>query len=462
MFTIDRHDRNRFLLVLAIALLVRGAVVMFSPQAFAGDPDAYRVIAETLASHGVYGVAISDVPPKPTAFRPPLYPYLLSWLTPSKTGQLSLWAVGFLHTILGALTVVLTVWVASRLIDGGRVGTASLLAGLLVLVDPILVQLSTQVMTETLAVLLSIAVVAWWVGQVASANERRGFGRFVVLSALLAIAYLCRPTFLVWAMMLIVGSFFVMRKIDFSSRLARVVLTASLMFVAIAGWTWRNAQSVGHPIWATSHGGYTLLLANNESFYNYLRDGKWGEPWDAVPFLEAYGHRYDGDPNEAEFWQRDWSTFEANAKSHFASVTEHSDDQRCYHAARATIDRQPMMFVWSCFVRVGRLWSPMPHHSPGRGRTKVIAVGVYYLTMYVAVLVALWRFRHQVFAARWWAIWTLAITLSGVHAVYWTNIRMRAPIIPALAILAAGAMVDPRRHTPKTTGTQEAGDVAND
>jgi hypothetical protein len=30
--------------------------------------------------------------------------------------------------------------------------------------------------------------------------------------------------------------------------------------------------------------------------------------------------------------------------------------------------------------------------------------------------------------------------LTAVHAVYWSNIRMRAPAIPALAILASAAI----------------------
>jgi len=40
----------------------------------------------------------------------------------------------------------------------------------------------------------------------------------------------------------------------------------------------------------------------------------------------------------------------------------------------------------------------------------------------------------------------LAIALSGVHAVYWSNLRMRAPAIPWVALLAAvgaAALVDP-------------------
>ncbi|QDT13906.1 glycosyltransferase family 39 protein [Planctomycetes bacterium K23_9] len=448
-------ERKALMGVFAFAIAVRAAVLIVAPSAFSSDPDAYRALSQSLAQTGVFGITLGDLPPKPTAFRPPLYPYLLSWLTPSQTGQLSTFAVGILHVVMGALTSLATTWVASRLIEKNRIGKASIVAGLLVAIDPILVQQSTQLMTETIATLLSISVIAWWVGRIGSENASRNAGGYLVLSLLLALAYLCRPTFLVWAVLLTLASFFAGSKTQLTQRFKHGVLTALLVVVALAGWSWRNASAVGHPIWATSHGGYTLLLANNESFYDYLRNGNWGEAWDAKPFLEAYVHRFDGDPTTTEFWNRDWSDFEAPADSQQPLITEQGDDRRCYLAARATIDRQPTMFLYSCLVRVGRLWSPMPHVAPGRSWAKVVIVGLYYSALYVAVAMTLWRLRRRVLAPKWWAILALAITLCGVHAIYWTNFRMRAPIIPATCLLAAGVIVARPEKDP------EAGDVAD-
>jgi hypothetical protein len=460
-----------------MVLLLRGSVIYFHPQPFAGDPDAYRELAESLSLSGIYGITTTDLPPKPTAFRPPLYPYLLSWLTPSRSGQLSIPAVAFLHTLLGAMTATLIVWVTSRLVDKDRVGKASLLAGGLVALDPVLLNQSTQLMTETLATLLATAAIAWWVGRIAIPHERRGSIRFVVLGGLLGLAYLCRPTFLVWAVLVSGACFFLPAKVSIAARLTRVTFAAVLVAVALFGWTLRNYRAMGHPIWATSHGGYTLLLANNPSFYEYLRSGEWGKPWDAESFLNAYVHRYQGDATTAEFWNQDWSSQDVNAQAYPSDLTEYQDDRYCYQAARATIDRQPSMFVWSCFVRVARLWSPFPHVPPGRGWTKVALVGVYYCVMYVAIGLTLWRFRRRLLQSQWWSIWALAITLSGVHSVYWTNIRMRAPIIPALAVLAAGSIAPARKSivgreeheqasdqeaSDQEASDQEASDVAHD
>ena len=41
------------------------------------DRDAYREIAENLATYRIYGLGRSNETPRPTAYRPPLYPVLL-------------------------------------------------------------------------------------------------------------------------------------------------------------------------------------------------------------------------------------------------------------------------------------------------------------------------------------------------------------------------------------------------
>jgi hypothetical protein len=98
------------------------------------------------------------------------------------------------------------------------------------------------------------------------------------------------------------------------------------------------------------------------------------------------------------------------------------------------------MFVWASLVRVANLWSPFPHRTSDRSWLTTIPVGIYYLAFYAAVFVGLRRLRGEVLLAKWWPILTLVLALTAVHAVYWTNIRMRAPVMPGLAIVAAAAM----------------------
>ena len=435
------------LVVFLLALAFRGFVGYLDFDRFAADPDAYVRIAETISNSGVFGLTSADGRSLPTAFRPPLYPYLLSWLV--SAGKVSRFAVAVTHAVVGAITVMLAFLICHQVAEQCfthkcNAGRSCVLAACLVAVDPILVQQSTQVMTETLATALATAGIWWWMRccQHDFGRFRAGTSSVIVLGAFFALAYLCRPTFLVWAVPCGLSLFWLpmgTRK----WRLGRSLLALLPLILTVSAWTHRNWRVMGHPIWATTHGGYTLLLGNNPSFYDYLRDGRLGEVWEAAPFLNAYRHRYDGDPNTEAFWRTDWSKIadqshrEKSGEKRGQAISEFADDRVCYLAARATIDREPVTFVWSCCVRLARLWSPLPHQTAGRSPKLVILVGVFYVLLYVGVVLGLCRLGRKAFAAPIWPIWLLAITLSLVHAIYWSNLRMRAPIMPALAVIAA-------------------------
>ena len=101
-------------------------------------------------------------------------------------------AVAVIHVLTGMLTVVV-VWVLSGQAWGrGRLG---FLAALLVAVDPILLHQSAEVMTETLATLLCVlgllALTQW--------SHRQTLWAGAIAGAVLGLAILCRPTFLIWA-----------------------------------------------------------------------------------------------------------------------------------------------------------------------------------------------------------------------------------------------------------------------
>ena len=422
------------LLAVGLTVVIRGLTIFATATSFDADPDAYQAIARTIGGSGVFGLTSPEGVPRPIAFRPPLYPWLLS--LSYSDGTLSHLAIAVFHLLLGSLTALFVFLFTRRLVEpssrvnrrftGDRLGLA---AAVLTAIDPILLRQSTEVMTETLAATLTAAVIwMWGICQ----NETESRNRWALpagLGTLLALAYLCRPTFLVWAVLLIIAGLI---RAPNRRGLLSVTVVATLVAVAVGGWTLRNIRTLGHPIWATTHGGYTLLLANNDSFYRYLSEGRFGQAWDADEFLNAYQHRYDGDPRQAAFWQKDWK----GPPTYGAAVSEYDDDRLCYESAVATIRRQPTVFVWSAFVRVARLWSPFPHDISGRSKKAVVAVGSFYVVLYACVLVAIIRHRRFVFGRSWWAIWLLVITLTGVHAVYWSNLRMRAPAVPALAILA--------------------------
>ena len=44
----------------------------------------------------------------------------------------------------------------------------------------------------------------------------------------------------------------------------------------------------------------------------------------------------------------------------------------------------------------------------------------------------------------------MIVGLTVVHFAYWTDMRMRAPIVPAIALIAAGFRCGKRVQTPRS------------
>ena len=138
--------------MLAVAILVRAGAFNLRHDTLQSDPDGYRRLARNLLGEGVFGDGET-----PTAYRPPLYPLLLVPCLAVEDQNLSYFAIRLLHVVLGVGTVAATLWLGVR----WKLGRWSLLAALLVAFDPILVNQSLLVMTETLAACLAaLALVA--------------------------------------------------------------------------------------------------------------------------------------------------------------------------------------------------------------------------------------------------------------------------------------------------------------
>ena len=164
--------------VVAVGVLARLALMVpgFEPRT---DPDRYLVLARSLAEGK--GFALGG---RPTAYRPPLYPILLTPLVATLGDQLA-WGVAALHLVLGAGTVALTALAGRR---WGLSPARALIASAIVACDPVLLAQARVVMTETPSAFLVAAVLAALAG-----DARRG----PLLGGLaFGLAALCRPSFL--------------------------------------------------------------------------------------------------------------------------------------------------------------------------------------------------------------------------------------------------------------------------
>ncbi|MBP88585.1 MAG: hypothetical protein CMJ64_18030 [Planctomycetaceae bacterium] len=457
------HSRSRTLAtIFGLSLVVRAAVVVGLFGSLQADPDAYRKLAENVRSQGVYTTTGS-----PTAFRPPLYPLLL--LMTVVDGTVSSAMVAVLHVVLGAGTVLLTFLLA----EACGLKRVAYLAAALVAIDPILLNQSALVMTETLATLLAVA------GTFALARAAHmptmssaGFAGFVI-----GLAALCRPTFLPWlgiAGVLLSGRKHVTsfnRKPEAcassSSSEARAsglrlnVRFAALYFVVAASvispWAIRNLVVLGRPKVTTTHGGYTILLGNNPSFYQYLREREPDDTWDATPLANIWRWRHVSNSPQDEMWdlvqlqasKNAWRDLGYDEPIFEASTpiirSEFEDDAFAYSLARRYITDEPGMFAYACWVRVGRLWQMFPYprndsESTARKTLRVLT-GCWYTVLFLLAACGAITCRKELLRSPLvWGV-VLCFTFTAVHSVYWSNMRMRAPLMPIVCVLASFGMV---------------------
>ncbi len=381
--------------VLVLALLLRAAVMARGSERF-DDPDNYLPMARSLASGE--GFALRG---RPTAYRPPLYPLMMAPLTVAGDTWLP-WGIALLHLGLGAGTVAMTAVAAQGF---GLSRTRAMVAALIVACDPVLIVQSRSVMTETPTAFLVAATLA---------GLARGGLRGAGLGGLgLGLAALCRPSMLAGAGLTVLASLAAPPG-DLRHRLRRSGCLAVTVGSILLPWMIRNLAVFGEPVWTTTHGGYTLALANNPVYYRDVLNGEPGRVWT--------GH-------DQWVW---WDS--VNRETH--GMSELQADRYLKAKVWRLVREHPGDFGRAMLARLGHFWSVAPAASvyPSRVRWATIA---WTLPLWIALGLglsqrSLWQWP-QIAAPM------IVMGLTLVHAFFWTDLRMRAPIVPAIALIAAGA-----------------------
>jgi hypothetical protein len=288
-------------------------------------------------------------------------------------------------------------------------------AAVLVTFDPILLNQSVLVMTETIAA--GLAAAAWLLLSRDGLLERPLALRSAGL--VLGIAALCRPVFLIW---LVLAAAVVLASAAKHRRWHGAVGFCLCAAVVLAPWAMRNSYRFQRPIVTTTHGGYTLWLANNQDFYEFLSDPAGRSVWDSAGLDDMYNRvkeSLDGDEVAADRWAR--------------------------QQAMQCTQQQPLTFVHACIARIGRLWGFLPNRlgpdESAARRAARWAVGFWYLGIFLLALFAAFCLKWRLLQTPWlWGV-LLCISLTTVHSVYWTDLRMRAPAIPVLCVAAAWGAV---------------------
>lgn len=492
--------------VMLFCIAVRTIVIGYFFDDLSSDPDSYRALAIGWHETGVFGrlqnrdtsnetvtSPVATTFATPTAYRPPLYPWLLSWFASERS--LGNTPVAILHIILGAATCYLAgsiaAHVAARTItstgkgnisisnsaitssltksrqqgdrsidrketkDSTRSNWAFMITAILVAMDPLLMRQSCLVMTETIATMLCMLTVYVWVrnpfwdingieiGAPLSVTRRCVAG--AMLGVILGISILCRPAGLVWYGLIVTGMIafsFRRKRIDGALRVdgasngesetqtitntttrpvlqqlfvAGAVALAGLL--ALAPWIIRNQNAFHRPIATTTHGGYTLLLANNDILYDHF------ETSSSRDWAEDEFHQY---------WR--------NEKAQHSDATEVEMDRIANSLAIATIEARPAVFARACFIRLGWFWALWPADRQA-GPTQQLLIGLWNGCIYAMAiagcgLMILGPKRRLESIYLLMPCFALIVSLCGIHAVYWSNMRMRAPCVPILALFA--------------------------
>jgi hypothetical protein len=399
-----RQTRGLIWVGIAILFVIRGATLFVGWESFQGDPDAYRALAATWHDTGTFGRLTEEQFAKPTAYRPPLFPWLLSWVSTAKTGAADAWWIATLHLLFGCATCVLTLDIARRLELSTWVGW---IAALLVACDPILLRQSTLVMTETTATFLSTFLWWLWLRDDTTIPRTSWSLHACAIGGWMGAAALCRPTAWAW-----IALWWMMALCMFRWRW--VVVCGLGTVVAISPWVLRNEFQLGAPIVTTTHGGYTLYLANNPALYDHWRTSVSRE-WDEESFHSR--------------WRREQADAPKN--------NEMSLDRLAQSRAWSTMANDPAMLFKGMVIRTGWLWALWPSQRQSSLMVRWM-IGGWYATIMGLAVVGAWK---VLVSAKGRLLWMpgllLIVSLTMVHSVYWSNMRMRAPAVPAVSLLAS-------------------------
>ncbi|QDT15971.1 ArnT family glycosyltransferase [Alienimonas californiensis] len=528
--------------VVTLAAGLRAAAVGRWAGEVAVDVDMYRSLAANLLDGAGY---VSPETGTATAFRPPLVPLIYAAL-----GNLH-WAILLFQILAGAATAGLTVQLARVL---GLNWLGAMLAGAVVACDPILLRYTPRPMTEVTAALLTVALLcracrvadgsrdrqgARWRGSedhvIALPDGRGSRGGAALTGVLFGLSALCRPT--VWAFggLWALGWIWDRLRGRAGWRLGwgRLALGAVGVALIVGPWAARNWIVFERPILMTTHGGYTLHLANNEVFYEEIVRGPAGAVWGGGS-LSTWQQRTEGafavesgvdvrtvrnarfwfppsvgwrGPSQdipitqlrAESWSRtsllqlgpqgwqraprpeaDWARLtwvdttglglsrdvqvESGPQWFFSPEAEPRRDRWHRDRALEVIQSDPAGFARAVPLRVSRLWSPTPQGPAAEGLPAPVwgAVGGWNVVVFLlaaAGAVRVWRSDRW---AAWRPVLLMVVSVTAVHAVYWSNARMRGPIVPAIAVLAAAGACGKRlRGEGETTETEPAPGVGS-
>jgi hypothetical protein len=119
------------------------------------------------------------------------------------------------------------------------------------------------------------------------------------------------------------------------------------------------------------------------------------------------------------------------------------------HTARNYIQSEPVVALKAGLTLAGRFWSLVPLNTQDRRLPPLVrlAIGSFYALIFGGALVGLVRILRGEWR-RWWPLLALVAGFTLVHSVYWSDMRMRAPLEPVICLLAAASVAKGANRLP--------------
>ena len=246
LFWIDQYSRQISRVLILLAFLAAGALGLAGgDQLRYPDERDYHWLAKSLLSGNGY----ADAEGRPTAYRPPGWPLILS-------GIYSLWDRPLAAKLFNAVAHAGAAWLlaimVARISPRGRV-----LAPLLFLLYPLSLHVASTLYPQTVGAFLLLAIL------LLLDSRRRVAAAAVAAGLLFGLLVLAIPAFLLVVPLILAGMWISDRRrpARLAGRSALFLLCAALV---VAPWTLRNARVFGEFIPVSTNSGKNFLLGNSE------------------------------------------------------------------------------------------------------------------------------------------------------------------------------------------------------
>ncbi|MEA2386021.1 MAG: hypothetical protein QOJ22_195 [Thermoleophilaceae bacterium] len=410
------RPRRALGLVLAVALVVRVAVVLASPDYMpVYDSSDYVRHAVSIADGGGYPDSVFTAAESESAFRPPVYPYLLGAVQ-FAFGEVET-AGRLVGALFGVLAVLLVYLIARRLWNDRTALVAAAVAALL----PGLFLLSGALNTEPAYLVIELAAVLFALRSRAAGGDLRWAA---AAGACCGLAALTRSNGLLLLIPIAFG-LMVLRPRLSRAGLAAPAVAIAVTAIVVAPWAVRNSLTFDRVVGINAQTGFALAGIYNENAYE--RDG-YRASWTPPEFTGRYAPLYE---------RRDLDEVELDAELRSQAVDWALDHPR--YVVEATVLNAIRL------LELGKE-HPIAHASNraqlGLDRTEArVERASFYVLLLLALAGAVLMARAPRERRPPPFIWVVPLLAVAMALPVISSTRYRTVAYPFLALAAAPALV---------------------